>query len=72
MANPAEKLALVVVLPTPPLPEVTTTIRVMASTSFRVNFKLMGLLQMLLSEVHEQRITLYYGRNRRASVGQWL
>ena len=29
MAKPAEKLALVVVLPTPPLPEVTTTIRVM-------------------------------------------
>jgi hypothetical protein len=29
MAKPAEKLALVVVLPTPPLPEVTTTIRAM-------------------------------------------
>jgi hypothetical protein len=29
MASPEEKLALVVVLPTPPLPEVTTTIRAM-------------------------------------------
>jgi hypothetical protein len=33
MAKPEEKLALVVVLPTPPLPEVTTTIRVMTHQS---------------------------------------
>src|SRR6478735_4157392 len=32
MARPLAKLALVVVLPTPPLPEVTTTTRVMRST----------------------------------------
>jgi hypothetical protein len=31
-ASPAEKLALVVVLPTPPLPEVTTIIFVMTET----------------------------------------
>jgi hypothetical protein len=45
MAKPEEKLALVVVLPTPPLPEVTTTIRVMASKSFRVKFKMVVLLR---------------------------
>src|SRR4051812_21355225 len=33
-ARPDEKLALVVVLPTPPLPEVTTTMRVIGGTSF--------------------------------------
>jgi hypothetical protein len=33
-ARPVEKLALVVVLPTPPLPEVTTIIFAMSETSF--------------------------------------
>jgi hypothetical protein len=33
MANPVEKLALVVVFPTPPFPEVTTTIRAMSIES---------------------------------------
>jgi hypothetical protein len=35
MARPVEKLALVVVLPTPPLPEVTTMIFAMLEVSFR-------------------------------------
>ena len=38
-AKPVEKLALVVVLPTPPLPDVTTTILVMVQLVFLQVFK---------------------------------
>src|SRR5205814_9202282 len=63
-ARPAEKLALVVVLPTPPLPEVTTTIlaiRVVLSEFQRVDH------QRVAGQAHLRRLALH--ACRQAAVG---
>src|SRR5690606_2259298 len=50
-ARPAAKLALVVVLPTPPLPEVTTTILAMCS---RISVKVEGLSEAAQSALNQR------------------
>src|SRR5438552_13408351 len=59
-ARPEEKLALVVVLPTPPLPEVTTTILAIGCGPFSSKFQ--GLDEKLLAvEPHLGRLGRHVG-----------